>query len=101
MGIVGPISATVADEKSSGGLFSLEQQRRAEDGSRISLLLPFQKGCNPKWGNDQWEARQDGQLFVLRREDRYDSSEGSVIVVKLSDLVPGKIILVGRVRIAH
>lgn len=74
-----------------------EEQRRLEERRRNALRLAFTIGHNPKYGDEQWEARQNGRLFVLRREDVYEPSEGEIPVEERFDLVPGRIVLVQRI----
>lgn len=77
-----------------------EEQRRKkelEERRKNALHLSFRKGRNPKHGNEQWEARHDGLLYILRREDVYDTSEGQIPVEKIFELVPGRIVLAERI----
>ena len=75
----------------------LEEQRRVEERRQNALKLAFTRGHNPKRGNEQWEAWHDGRLYILRRENLYEISEGEVPVEKRFDLVPGRIVLVQRI----
>lgn len=83
-----------------------DSARRAEEDLRRSKDLEerienaphlcFKKGRNPKYGNDQWEARCNGRIFILRREDSYDPLEKEIPVKEIVELVPGRIVLVQR-----
>lgn len=75
----------------------LGDERRLEQRRRTALKLAFTKGRNPKHGNEQWEARYKGRLFVLRREDLYKSSEGEIPIEEMFDLMPGRVVLVQRI----
>lgn len=76
-----------------------EKRYKAElaEFRKNALKLSFIKGRNPKYGDDQWEARQNGRLYVLRRENGYDPKEGAIPVMEMFDLVPGRITLVARI----
>jgi len=75
----------------------LRQKKWLEERRKNALRLVFRKGYNPKYGTEQWEARHDGRLFVLRREDQYEPSEGEIPVEERFDLVLGRIVLVQRI----
>ncbi len=45
----------------------------------------------------QWEARINGMIFVLKRENEYDPSEGVIPVEEVMELVPGRVYLVERI----
>ena len=62
-----------------------------------ALKLAFVKGRNPKHGNEQWEARLDGKLYILERKCTYQPSEAMVPVEEVFDLVPDRIVLVERI----
>lgn len=70
-----------------------ELERRRQNAPKLT----FTRGLNPRYGTEQWEARKDGRLFILRREDYYDLTYGPVPIEETFDLVPGRITLVKRV----
>lgn len=74
-----------------------EEKKRLEERRKSALKLPFTKGRNPKYDCDQWEAQHEGRLYVLRREDSYDSAEGPIPIEKVFDLVQDRIVLVSRI----
>lgn len=73
------------------------RKEELEERRRKALKLAFKKGYNPKHGTEQWEARHNGRLFVLRREDRYEPSEGEIPIEERFELVSGRIVLVQRI----
>ncbi len=76
----------------------LRQKKWLEERRENALHLAFTLGYNPKYGTEQWEARYNGRLFVLRREDRYEPSEGEIPIEERLNLVPsGRIVLVQRI----
>lgn len=77
--------------------YEQRRQKELEEQRKNALWLSFRKGRNPKHGNEQWEARHEGLLFILRREDKYDASEGKIPVEESFELVPDKIMLVQRI----
>lgn len=87
--------------KKENALGRLEERRRRalelEKRRNSALKLVFVRGQNPKNGNEQWQARDRGHLYVLRREDQYDPVEQGVPVEKVMDLVPNRISLVARI----
>lgn len=73
------------------------EEARLNELRKNALKLSFIKGNNPKYGTEQWEARYDGRLYILRREDDYELEEKNVPVEKMFDLVPDRIVLVQRI----
>lgn len=87
------------------------QQKEAEDRQRsIDELdtkvansperyskISFYRGVNPKYGTSQWESWKKGITYVLHRDAAYKEDEGTIYVEILRELVPGRIILVGRI----
>lgn len=74
----------------------LRNKKWLEERRKNAPHLAFRKGYNSKYGTEQWEARHNGRLFVLRREDQYEPSEGEIPIEERFDLVPGRITLVQR-----
>lgn len=62
-----------------------------------ALKLAFVRGRNPKRGNERWEAKRDGRLYILDDEQPYSPSEKEVPVERMKDIVPDRIILVQRI----
>lgn len=75
----------------------LRRKAFLEERRKNALHATFIKGRNPKYGTDQWEARHEGRKLVLRKEDRYDPTEGSIPIENEFDLIPDKVILVRRI----
>ncbi len=73
------------------------KERELEEQRKNALKLAFVKGRNPKHGNEQWEARHNDHLYILRREDEYEPSEGKIPVEEIFDLVSDRITLVQRI----
>lgn len=75
----------------------LRLSKELEERRKNALQISFKLGRNPKHGNEQWEGRHNGRLYILRREDAYESSEDKIPVEPVFDLVPGRITLVERI----
>lgn len=81
--------AVVATKKRNAD--ALEERRNK------ALKLAFVEGRNPKYGDKQWQARHNGRLYVLARECEYNSSEGSIPIEEVLELVPNRVVLVARI----
>lgn len=83
----------------------LEEARRQKEARvaywaerrQKAMKLIFQLGRNPKHGDEQWQSRVGGVLYVLIRSQRYSEVEGEVPVETDRDLVPGRVVLVRRI----
>lgn len=86
--------------KKRGQAVAATKKRNADalaERRRKALKLTFVEGRNPKYGDKQWQARHNGRLYVLARECEYNSSEGSIPIEEVLELVPDRVILVARI----
>ncbi|KKS38560.1 MAG: hypothetical protein A3G49_06645 [Candidatus Sungbacteria bacterium RIFCSPLOWO2_12_FULL_41_11] len=74
-----------------------KELRLLEERRANAMKLVFQKGFNPKYGNEQWEARSEGRKYILERTDNYSPSEGTIPIEIMFDLIPDRVTLVRRI----